>query len=121
MFRYMNFLLAFCPPDPTETDVLERFATIGVAAGAPFDETALQPDAQNAYQDGIADGVEAFADFKRTKVDTRQIGTPDMFGTREHLKNNYLYRYTAAKMGIFGNSGEGRSITGSSSTAAARR
>jgi hypothetical protein len=106
MFRYMNFLLTFCPPHPSETEVLERFATIGIGAGLPFDETALDADARHAYEDGIADGVKEFAEFKRSKVDTRQIGTPDMFGTRDHLKNNYLYRYAAAKLGIFGNSGE---------------
>ena len=27
-----------------------------------------------------------------------------MFGTREHLKNNYLYRMAAAVVGIYGNS-----------------
>lgn len=27
-----------------------------------------------------------------------------MFGSRDHLKNNYLYRYAGADMGIFGNS-----------------
>ena len=44
--------------------------------------------------------------FKRTELDTRKVGTPELFGTREHLKNNYLYRYAAAKLGIFGNSAE---------------
>jgi hypothetical protein len=28
----------------------------------------------------------------------------DIFGTREHLKNNYLYRMVAAVLGIYGNS-----------------
>jgi hypothetical protein len=30
----------------------------------------------------------------------------DCLGTREHLKNNYLYRMTAAVLGIYGNSKE---------------
>jgi hypothetical protein len=29
-----------------------------------------------------------------------------LFGTRDHLKGNYLYRYAGANMGIFGNSAE---------------
>lgn len=106
IFRYLNFLLTFCPPHPSETETLKRFGAFGIAAGAPFDETALAPDVRKAYEDGIADGAKEFEEFKRTKVDTRKVGTPDMFGTREHLKNNYLYRYTAARLGIFGNSGE---------------
>ena len=28
----------------------------------------------------------------------------DLFGTREYLKNNYLYRMAAAVLGIYGNS-----------------
>lgn len=106
IFRYMNFLLTFCPPHPSETQTLDRFAAVGIGAGKPFDETALAPDVRKAYEGGIADGVEAFDEFKRTKVDTRKVSTADMFGTREHLQNNYLYRYAAARMGIFGNSGE---------------
>ena len=106
VFRYMNFLLTFCPPHPSETEVLARFATIGVSAGQPFDETALAPDVQQAYQDGIADALKTFDTFKRTRIDTRELCTPDLFGTREHLKNNYVYRYAAARLGIFGNSGE---------------
>ena len=106
IFRYMNLLLTFCPAHPTETAVLERFASIGVGAGLPFDETAFAPEVKKAYEDGIADGVKEYEEFKRTQIDTRKIGTPDLFGTREHLDNNYLYRYAAARLGIFGNSGE---------------
>ena len=29
-----------------------------------------------------------------------------MFGTRAFLKNNYLYRYAGAKLGLYGNSGD---------------
>lgn len=42
IFRYVSFLLAFCPPHPSETEVLKRFATVGIGAGAAFDEAALQ-------------------------------------------------------------------------------
>ncbi len=85
---------------------MARFAKIGIGAGKSFDEKTLSADKLKALQDGIADGEKAFEDFKRNEVDTRKVSTADMFGTREHLKNNYLYRYAAAKLGIFGNSGE---------------
>jgi hypothetical protein len=32
------------------------------------------------------------------------VTSGDVFGTREYLKNNYLYRMTAAVLGIYGNS-----------------
>jgi hypothetical protein len=37
-------------------------------------------------------------------VDVGKVISGDMFGTREYLKNNYLYRMTAALLGIYGNS-----------------
>ena len=106
IFRYLNFLLGFAPTHPSESDLMVRFAKIGIGAGKPFDETALAPDIRHALNDGLADGLREFADFKRTRLDTRQVSSADMFGTREHLDNNYLHRYAAAKLGIFGNSGE---------------
>ena len=36
----------------------------------------------------------------------RQVTCGDLFGTRKHLKNNYLYRMAAAVLGIYGNSKE---------------
>lgn len=106
MFRYLNFLLAFAPGHPSEKDLMTRFAGIGVGAGRPFDEAALAPDMRAALQGGIDDGVRAFEAFKAAEVDTHKVSTNDLFGTRDHLRNNYLYRYTGAKLGIYGNSGE---------------
>lgn len=106
MFRYLNFLLEFAPTDPSEKDLMARFARAGIGAGKPFDEKSLSPETLKAMQDGIADGISQYDEFKRTRVDTRKISTAEMFGTREHLKNNYLYRYAGAKLGIYGNSGE---------------
>ena len=33
-----------------------------------------------------------------------KVTAGDVFGTREYLKNNYLYRMAGAVMGIYGNS-----------------
>lgn len=106
IFRYLNFLLSFAPPHPSEKELMALFAKIGIGSGKPFDETSLAPELKEALQNGIKDGVGEFETFQKTRVDTRQVSTADMFGTREHLKNNYLYRYAAARLGIFGNSGE---------------
>jgi hypothetical protein len=106
IFRYLSFLLDFAPTDPSETDLIARFAKIGVGAGQPFDEEKLSPEMSKALQDGIADGQKEFADFKKAEVDTRKVHSNEFFGTRAFLENNYLYRYAGAKLGIFGNSGE---------------
>ena len=106
IFRYMNFLLTFAPTVPSESELMARFAKIGVGAGLPFDETKLSPEVRQALQEGIADGVKEFEAFKKAEVDTHKISTNALFGTRQHLNNNYLYRYTGARLGIYGNSGE---------------
>src|SRR4029079_14130757 len=53
---------------------------------------------------GIQEAWSAdFAEFSK-KMDQGQLKSGDLFGTREYLKNNYLYRMGAAVLGIYGNS-----------------
>ncbi|VVP68768.1 hypothetical protein PS918_00796 [Pseudomonas fluorescens] len=106
LFRYLNFMLAFAPPQDVEKDLLARFKTIGIEAGKPFNLTRLSAEQRKALEDGISDAKAQFAQFKKTKVDTHEVSSGDLFGTRDHLKGNYLYRYAGANMGIFGNSSE---------------
>lgn len=106
IFRYLNFLLTFCPTPADETELMRRFGKIGIGAGRVFHEKALPAATSAAMQDGIDDGIKEFELFKRSELDTGKIGSAALFGTREHLKNNYLYRYAAARGGIYGNSAE---------------
>jgi hypothetical protein len=103
-FGILNFILGFCPTDPSEQQLMERFATIGVGAGKTFDADKLSPEIKTAITQGIADAWAEFAAFKKAKFETGQVTAGDVFGTREYLKNNYLYRMAAAVLGIFGNS-----------------
>lgn len=105
-FRFLNFMLQFAPTHPSEKDLMARFARIGVGPGLPFDERTLSPAMKEALAGGMADGKAAYADFKTANIDTRKVKSGDIFGTREHLGNNYMYRYTGAVQGIFGNSAE---------------
>jgi hypothetical protein len=105
LFRYLNFLLQFCPTHPSETALTEQFAQIGVGAGKPFDEASLPDGTRAALIAGIDDAKAQFAQFKKTKIDTHQVESSDFFGTRAELKNNYLYRFSGARLGIYGNSG----------------
>jgi hypothetical protein len=56
-----------------------------------------------AIAQGIADAWAEFAALKK-QVDAGQVTSGNVFGTREYLQNNYLYRMAAAVVGIFGNS-----------------
>ena len=59
-FNILNFILQFCPTDPSETELMARFAKIGVGGGKTFDASKLSPEMTTAIEAGIAD---AWADF----------------------------------------------------------
>jgi hypothetical protein len=102
-FSILNFLLRFCPTDPSETELMARFAKIDIGAGKTFDPSKLSPEMKEAIEQGIAC---AWADFEGLvkQFDAGKVTSGDVFGTRAYLKNNYLYRMGAAVMGIYGNS-----------------
>ncbi len=52
----------------------------------------------------MAEAWQALEQFKQTELDSGKVTSGDIFGTREYLKNNYLYRKAAAVLGIYGNS-----------------
>lgn len=103
-FNVLNFVLTLCPTVPSEIALMERFATIGVGAGKTIDVSTLAPDMKQALEQGMADVWKEYQDLKSAQIDTGKVTTGDVFGTRDSLKNNYLYRMSAAILGIFGNS-----------------
>jgi hypothetical protein len=103
VFNIVNFVLQFCPTHLSEKELMARFAKIGVGAGKTFNASKLSPEVKAAMEQGIADAWAAFAEFKK-QADAGTVTAGDVFGTREYLKNNYLYRMTAAVLGIYGNS-----------------
>lgn len=103
-FNLLNFVLQFCPTHPTEKALMARFATLGIGAGRTFDAGKLTPALRKAVEAGMADAWQALAEFQKSKLDSGEVTSGDMFGTREYLKNNYLYRMAAAVLGIYGNS-----------------
>jgi hypothetical protein len=104
-FKLLNFTLQFCPTHPSETELMSRFAKIGVGAGMDFDPSRLSPEVKKDIEDGMRDAWLAFDEVK-SKVNAGQVTSGDVFGTRAFLKNNYLYRMTAAVLGIYGNTKE---------------
>ena len=102
-FNILNFVLQFCPVAPSEADLRERFAKIGVGAGMTLDTDALSPDVKTALEQGMADAWTALADLQK-QIDAGEVTSGDLFGTREYLQGNYLYRMAGAVLGIYGNS-----------------
>lgn len=105
-FKELNFILQFCPTDPSETALMARFAELNIGAGKTFDLQAFPPEIQTAITDGMADGWAAFKEHKETMVDTGKASSADSFGTRAFLNNDYMQRMSGAVLGIYGNSKE---------------
>jgi hypothetical protein len=101
-FNIVNFVLQFCPTDPSETELRARFAKIGVSGGKIFDPNKLSPEIKSAIEQGRAD---AWADFAGgvKQLTNGTLTSGDLFGTREYMKNNYLNRWLGT-IGIYGNS-----------------
>jgi hypothetical protein len=101
-FNILNFVLRYCPTDPSEVELMKRFAKIGVGAGLTFDASKLSPEIKTAIEQGRADAYAAFAGGVK-QLDDGTVTSGDLFGTREAMKNNYLYRWLGT-IGIYGNS-----------------
>jgi hypothetical protein len=104
-FEILNFVLRFAPTLPSDQDLRNRFATIGIGPDGSFDPDKLTPEMRSAIEGGMAD---AWAEFKgiQDDVNAGQLSSGDFFGTREMLGDNYLYRMAGAVIGIYGNTKE---------------
>jgi hypothetical protein len=102
-FNILNFVLQFCPTHPSEKELMSRFAKVGIGAGKRFDASTLGAAEKQAFQDGMADAWKELGEINKL-VATGKLTSGDVFGTREHLQNNYAYRFAAAVLGIWGNS-----------------
>jgi len=103
-YEILNFWLQFCPTVSSEVDLMDRFAKIGVGGGLNFHTENLSTEMKEAIAQGMKDAWNELAEFEKTSLETDKVSSGDMFGTRAFLKNNYLYRFAAAVIGIFGNS-----------------
>ena len=105
VFSQLNFALQFCPTHPSEKALMERFAKLHIGAGKTFDMSKFSPEIQKAIGEGIKDAWNDFMGVKKL-VEEGKVGSGDVFGPREFLKNNYLYRMVGAVLGIWGLSAE---------------
>lgn len=105
-FNVMNFVMNFCPTVPSEVALMERFGKIGVGAGKTIDFATLSPEVKAAFEAGIKEAWEVtYADLMK-KVAAGEVTSEDVFGTREYINGNYLYRMAGDVLGLYGNSKE---------------
>ena len=97
---YINAMLPLMPTVPSEVDMRARFARIGIAPGRAFNPATLDPAIRKAMEEGVA---EAAAELKAKALTEKS--SADLFGTREFLGADYVYRRNVgAMLGIYGNS-----------------
>jgi hypothetical protein len=65
----------------------------------------ITPEIRKAIEDGRADAWQAHADVER-RVNAGEVTSGDVLGSRDYLKNNYLYRMHGTVAGIWGNAKE---------------
>jgi hypothetical protein len=81
------------------------FNKVGIGAGQAFDADNLNPEMRDAIQDGMADAWKALAEGKKLAAEGK-VTAGDVLGSREHLKNNYLYRMLGAVLAMYGNAAQ---------------
>ncbi|MGJ6123613.1 DUF1254 domain-containing protein [Mycolicibacterium sp. Y3] len=102
-FNLLSAILRYAPVLPEEKDLRDRFATIGIGPDGNFNADTMTPEMRTAIEGGMADAWAEFNTLKTDKIDTGQVTAGDLFGTRDAMKGNYLYRMAGAVIGIFGN------------------
>jgi hypothetical protein len=98
--EYMTELLTEIPE--SETALFERFARIGIMSNVE-----LSAAEKAEVQAGIDSAFEKI-DFEASNliIGNGYLGATEVFGTREFLRGNYLYRAGGAHFGLWGNSKE---------------
>jgi hypothetical protein len=104
-FDELNWVLQFCPTHPSETELMARFAKLGIGRGQTFDADSLSSETRKAVEDGRADAWGEM-DKLAKRINAGEVTSGDMLGSREYLKNNYLYRFRTTFAGIWGNAKE---------------
>jgi hypothetical protein len=102
-FNILSFVLQFCPTSQSEKELMEQFARIGIGGRKKFEAARLSPELRQAVADGMADAWKKLDEFQKTSISTGKVASGDLFGTRESLKNNYLYRFAGAVLDLYGN------------------
>jgi len=106
--RYFNFIMSYTEIHPSEKELFDTFARIGIGPGLPFDPDALDPALREAIDAGAREGHQAIAEASlsigREINNWSFIG--EGFGYRSMMQGKYLLRAAAGMRGLYGNNPE---------------
>lgn len=103
-FDILNVVLNYAPTPPEEEELRARFAKINIGGDKNFDPSAFSSEVQEAIGQGMKDAWAEYDKFKKTKIDTGEVTSGDMFGTRKFIDGRWMYRMAGTIMGIYANS-----------------
>lgn len=101
-FETLDFILRYVPVLDSEKELRTKFASIGIGADSDLTIDSLSPEKRDAFEGAITDAWQEF-DGLQAKIDAGEVSSNDLFGTRQMLGDNYLYRMAGAVNGIYGN------------------
>ena len=78
-----------------------KFVLLTLASGLAL--TTTRATDITPAEAGMADAWAEQTGLKK-RIDAKELTSGDLFGTREHLKNNYAYRMAGGIIGIYANS-----------------
>lgn len=98
---YLNFLLQFTqPPQPSELEMMARFATIGIGPGRAFDIATIDQPTREQLEAGVEDAKAALKERL-----AKTFASSGLFGSRAELGADYIMRRNVgAAKGLYGNS-----------------
>ena len=100
-WSYVQFMLPFTTPNPADSAMYARMASIGIKPGTAWEPGKLDPATREAIKKGQADA--------RAEMQKRSEGGIDaakFFGDRARVGTDYFNRAMGVYMGIFGNAQE---------------
>jgi hypothetical protein len=102
---YFNFLLSFCQPThPSETEMMSRFARIGIGPGKAFEAETIDAELRQAIRAGVSDAREAMvAAIPRYGRMVNGWQSAEGFGPRQFFGADYMLRAFGAFLGWGGN------------------
>jgi hypothetical protein len=102
---YFNALMAYGKIHPSETELFQKFAKIGIEPGKPFNPEEFDPEIIKAINEGIKSGMEKIKE-EASKLGERKNGwqlVANAYGPRELMQGKYLKRAAGAYFGLWGN------------------
>lgn len=102
---YFNALLVQLDMHPSEKELFEKFAKIGIAPGKEFNADNYSPEILTAINEGIKAGRDKFVE-ESGRLGVRKNGwqlASGAFGDRKAMQGKYLTRAAAAYFGLWGN------------------